>query len=78
MNILWEPEEGRCTECDSSVGHVRRFTTGGRHYIFCRYCWNTLTDYGLGNVEWLEDSHIIVEYDEDPPQSGTAQELFCN
>ena len=66
MNILWEPEEGKCTECDSGISNVRRFTTDGRHYMFCRHCWNMMTDYGLGDVDWLKDDHIIVEYEESP------------
>jgi len=61
MDILWSPEDNKCTECgDHSV--VRRHTVNGMHYIYCYSCWNDAWDlYRIDQDQWLEDTYFEFE-----------------
>lgn len=71
MDILWDPEIAKCTECGRQ--HVvRRYTSDGSHRIFCYQCWHRMQkDMKLDSSEWIEHNCIIMEYEQ---QHGTAQE----
>ena len=77
MDILWDPERGKCTECGQEAGMVRRYTTDQKHYVFCHNCWNTMVELPLGIVEWLEDDQIVIEYEESS-RHGATQRISPN
>lgn len=78
--ILWNPEEGRCSECGGKSRHIRMYTADGRKTAFCKGCWD---EYVEGcNVpsgqwkravrqDWSEDVALELVFDEEI--DGTAQ-----
>jgi hypothetical protein len=62
MNILWDPEIATCSGC-GSINVTRRYTSDGIHKILCYACWHMLKKFALSDVEWVEGSCMIIEYE---------------
>lgn len=57
MNILWNPETGRCAKCSKKSKSVRRFTYDNKHMILCYECWASLHDDTIiDSKKWIDNT----------------------
>jgi hypothetical protein len=65
MQILWEPEEGRCAECGEFSHDIRGFSAEGRYFRLCFACWNLVQDGTIINSnEWRESLSYVFHQEE--------------
>ena len=78
MDILWQPESGRCSHCGHSFKTVRRYTTDRYHVIFCFGCWKRAQkgkrELIVSRQEWLDDTAMNFEC-EIVGRHGTTQDV---
>ncbi len=79
VQILWNPESGRCSACGGRFNHTRLFTSGGLGHPYCKSCWLLLVEEcnvpaGLWQTtvieDWASDIALELVFEED---DGTAQ-----
>ncbi len=65
VDILWEPEEGRCPCCSGPRTTVRGFSSHGdprpgRYVVMCFACWNRIQSGTIvSSSEWVEEEAIV-------------------
>jgi len=78
MDILWQPEPGKCSHCERAYKSVRRFTTDKYHVIFCFYCWKKAQkgkqELVVNKEEWVDDTAMTFEC-EISESHGTTQDV---
>ncbi len=73
MDILWEPENGKCTECGDPDCLVRRYSSLGRSRTFCYPCWGAhQSPYVMSSHEWADDECVTFEFPASEPPSRAA------
>lgn len=83
-SVLWEPEEGRCTQCGTRHLHARLYTDGSASTRFCRDCWTAfiveecnVTHEPLRTgvaVAWGEAVTFRLEFEGDAESDGASPE----
>lgn len=62
MEVLWEPENGACTECGTPNCRVRRYSSSGILRTFCYPCWSTAQEpYIMSSSDWTDDDRVVFE-----------------
>lgn len=82
MDILWQPEPGKCSHCGRRFKQVRRFTSDRHHVIFCYSCWkkaqNGKQELTVNKEEWKDDTAMQFEFDDVNEEYGAAQSVCWN
>ena len=78
MDILWQPESGRCSHCGRKFRAVRRYTTDRYHVFFCHSCWKRAQigkeELVVDKSEWKDDTAMTFEC-EFNESHGTTQDV---
>lgn len=70
LQILWEPEEGRCECCGDVTSKTRSFTRSGRHDRLCYGCWMSMDPKAVTlSVEWDEEECVTFMIGSGPQDS---------
>lgn len=82
MEILWQPEPGKCHHCGRKFKLVRRFTTERHHVIFCYSCWQKAQEgkqeLFVNRKEWKDDTAMKFElFDDDVNEEHGATQSAC-
>ena len=63
--VLWNPEEGSCTQCGTLHRSIRRYTCNGAQTVFCLECWNDfiILECNILQAKWEID--IVLNWEND-------------
>lgn len=80
MDILWQPESGKCSHCGRKSKMVRRFTYDRRHVIFCFSCWKKAQhgkhEFLVNRDEWKDDIAMAFECEINESHGTTQNNIW--